>query len=125
MATKADVPVTRCGACGQEDDHPKHQISVGFNNPDTNNEMFHKHDFAEWTTDADGNEVLRQNGVIYYHFDCPSEWHDLHAKWGVHEDPEAHAEGLRRADHHAAIVAACRGGLKGAKLRDAIMNGEI
>ena len=26
-------PLSRCGACGQTDDHPKHMILVGYNNP--------------------------------------------------------------------------------------------
>lgn len=110
--SKSEEPVSRCGACGQEDDHPKHQIAVGFNNPETGGAMFHEHDF-------------NRDGQIFYHFDCPSPWHDLHAKFGVHENPDAHAELTAVADHHAAIVAACRGGLKGAKLRAAIVNGEI
>jgi len=108
----SDEPVTRCGACGQEDDHPKHQILVGFNNPDTGGLMFHEHD-------------ENRDGVVEYHFDCPTPYHDLHALFGVHEDPDANAELQAKADSHKTIVAAARGGLKGAKLRAAIVNGEI
>ena len=110
--TKADEPVSRCGACGQEDDHPKHQILVGFSNAETGGLMFHEHD-------------ENRDGVIEYHFDCPTPYHDLAAVLGVHEDDEAHAERQTVIDHHNRIVAACRGGLQGAKLRTAIVNGEI
>jgi len=100
-----------CGACGGSDDHPKHQILVGFNNPDTGGQMFHRHDFE-------------RAGVIYYHFDCPSEWHDLHAKLGEHEDLESAAERLAVADSHARIVALAKSGVHGSKLRDAIVKGD-
>lgn len=55
-------PLSRCGACGQIDDHPKHMILVGFNNEHTSGAFFHEHD-----EDRDG--------VIRYHFDCPTPWH--------------------------------------------------
>lgn len=105
-------PESTCGACGQTDDHPKHQVLVGFNNPDTGGAMFHEHDVA-------------REGVIYYHFDCPSEWHDLHSKLGVHDDPDTHLERMAVADQHARIVKKCKSGVQGAKLRAAILKGDI
>lgn len=88
-------PVTKCGACGQEDDHPKHQILVGFQNANTGGQMFHEHD-----EDRDG--------VIQYHFDCPTPYHSM-----VH--PE----------HHAKLAALAGSGVKGADLRARIVGGEI
>jgi hypothetical protein len=104
-------PTSTCGACAQADDHPKHQILVGFNNPDTGGEMFHPHD-------------TERSGVIYYHFDCPSEWHDLHAKLAGHDDPDTAAERTAVADAHQRIVALAKSGVHGSKLRDAIVKGD-
>jgi hypothetical protein len=90
---EAAIPVTKCGACGQSDDHPKHQIAVGFNNVSTGGQMFHEHDFA-------------RDGCIYYHFDCPTEWH------GVPQDPR-HREAMEKA----------ASGVHGDELRTWIMGG--
>ena len=105
-------PISRCGACGQEDDHPKHQIAVGYNNEHTGGEMFHEHDH-------------KREGVIYYHFDCPSPWHDLHTMLGVHEDPDTHLERMKIADHHAAVIALAKSGVHGDALRDRITGGNV
>lgn len=88
-------PVTTCGACGTADDHPKHQIAVGYANDHTGGQMFHEHD-------AD------RDGVISYHFDCPSEWHSR-----VH--PE----------HHARLAALANSGVRGAELRTRIETGDV
>jgi hypothetical protein len=111
-------PVTTCGACRQADDHPKHQIFVGFNNQHTGGEMFHQHD-------AD------RAGMIYYHFDCPTEWHDLHAKLPTVAFSDAdHGDWLEEsaaphravADVHSSICAKAREGVHGAELRQWIQN---
>lgn len=108
-------PVSRCGACGQIDDHPKHQIAIGVNVNDQGVRFYHEHDHA-------------REGCIYYHFDCDSEWHDLHSILSTEpvideEDPtrswlQPQADEHRAvADRHAATVEACKGGLKGEELR--------
>lgn len=115
-------PISRCSACGQEDDHPKHTIAVGFNSPATNGELFHEHDHD-------------RDGVIHYHFDCPSEWHDLHSKLATIPRPspdpampwlewkqEQADEHRAVADIHAAKIAKCKSGLKGDELRQWIKN---
>lgn len=84
-------PKSTCGACGQTDDHPKHQVVVGFNNEHTGG-MFHEHD-------AD------RDGVIHYHFDCPSQWHG-------------------RADVSRLSTLAASG-VRGDDLRARIMSGEV
>lgn len=92
-----DEPLTTCGACGQRDDHPKHQIAVGFNNEHTQGLMFHPHD-------------IERSGVIAYHFDCPTPWHA--------------AEGVD-ASHHEKVAALARSGVRGDALRARIVSGEI
>lgn len=98
-STQADAvtapPVTKCGACGQEDDHPKHQILVGYNSDATGGSMFHAHDF-------------KREGQIFYHFDCPSEWH------GRVEDPK-----------HAQTMALAASGVHGDELRSRIVGGDL
>lgn len=91
-------PKTTCGACGQTDDHPKHQVIVGFNNEHTDG-MFHDHDFG-------------REGQVFYHFDCPSVWHS------TLPDPEVQA-------HHDRIRALAASGVHGAKLRERIVNGDV
>lgn len=93
--SKGEHPVTTCGACGQADDHPKHQIHVAFNNPDTGGALFHEHDF-----DRDGN--------VYYHFDCPSDWH-----------------GRFHPEFHARLSALASSGVQGDALRSRIQAGEV
>lgn len=88
-------PLSRCGTCGQTDDHPKHQILVGFNNAHTGGQMFHAHDF-------------NREGMIYYHFDCPTPWH-----YEV-SDPK-----------HLRICALAASGVRGAELRARIEGGDI
>jgi hypothetical protein len=111
------APVTRCGACGQSDDHPKHMILVGFNNEHTDG-MFHAHDHD-------------RDGVIEYHFDCPTPWHDLHSKLAtvaftdaVSGDwtEESAAQHRATAEVHAAIVAKAKEGVHGDELRQWIVN---
>lgn len=115
--------LSTCGACGQRDDHPKHQISVGvaLSVPDLRRpaiRQYHEHDFD-------------RNGTISYHFDCESDWHDLHSVLAVDPfdspDPERPwlawlaeqaAEHRKVADTHAAIIEACKGGKKGDELRE-------
>jgi hypothetical protein len=84
--------------------------------------MFHEHDFE-------------RNGMIHYHFDCPSDWHDLHAKlatepfespdpdapWKAWEEDSA-AEHRAVAEIHLAIVERAKGGLHGEELRQFIRN---
>lgn len=88
-------PTSRCGACGESDNEPKHDVLVGFNNEHTGGVMFHEHD-----DDRDG--------VIHYHFHCPSEWH------GRVEDPT-----------HARICAVAASGVRGEKLRARIVKGDV
>lgn len=109
-------PTSRCGACGQTDDHPKHSVHVGINTEAAGG-TFHPHD-----EDRDG--------LIHYHFDCPSDWHDLFARlpttafespdpekpWLAWEDSSA-MEHRIVATRHAAIVAKARGGTRGEELR--------
>lgn len=110
-------PITRCGACGQEDDHPKHQILVGINNQHTKGEIFHPDD-----EDKDG--------VIQYHFDCPTEWHDLASALATRPIPavsedqpwtewkqESADEHLAVATRHQAIVLKAQSGIHGEELR--------
>ncbi len=91
-------PVSRCGACGQTDTDPKHQIAIGFNNENTGGQMFHEHD-----EDRDG--------VIQYHFDCPTPWH---------EKVDA-----ATADHIRKDAALAASGVKGDALRAAIVEGTV
>ena len=105
-------PVSTCGACQQTDNAPKHQVLVGYNNAHTMGEMFHPHD-------AD------RDGVIHYHFDCPSEWHDLATVLGVHPDPDAQAHNVEVAAAHARIVALAKSGVHGDDLRARIVAGEF
>lgn len=102
-------PLSKCGACGQTDDHPKHQVLVGFNNEHTGGGLFHVDDYA-------------REGVVYYHFDCPSEWHDLAVKFGPHEDPDAQEQLAATAEVNAAIVAKAKSGVHGSELRQWIAN---
>jgi hypothetical protein len=88
-------PLTKCGACEQVDDHPKHQILVGFNNPNTEGQMFHPHDFG-------------REGQVFYHFDCPSKWHAEVA------DPL-----------HRRIIALAESGVHGDELRARIVGGTV
>ena len=92
-------PLSRCGACGQTDDHPKHQISVGASqNVIDGTLMYHEHDFDH-------------NGSISYHFDCPSIWH--------RKVDAATAEYIRK------VQALCAQGVKGDALRSAIVGGQV
>lgn len=123
--TALTEPVTQCGACGQSDDHPKHQvIFVGIAGA---TRMYHEHDFA-------------REGCIYYHFDCPTEWNDLHSKLAVDPRPavidpstgeidpatewteENAAKHRAQADIHAAKCAKALSGVHGAELRQWIQN---
>lgn len=88
-------PVSICGYCGVSDTEPKHTIAVGYNNPATDNQMFHEHD-------AD------RDGVIHYHFDCPTPWHSA-----------------VNPDFHAKIAALCAQGIKGDALRARIVEGNL
>lgn len=114
-------PVTSCGTCRQADEHPKHQIAVpvAFTSSGT---LYHEHDFAH-------------EGCIYYHFNCDSEWNDLHAKLAI--DPVSASDPSRpweawlqeqadehrdTADRHAAIVATAQSGVQGDELRQWILN---
>ncbi len=94
MPDTTTEPLSRCGACGVTDDHPKHMILVGFNNEHTNG-MFHEHD-------------VNRDGVIDYHFDCPTPWHAA-----VH--PE----------YHAKLAALAASGIKGDALRARIIEGTV
>ena len=105
-------PISKCSACGQEDDHPKHMIAVRFQNENTAGEMFHPDD-----EDRDG--------VLSYHYDCPSPWNNLRAALGVHEDPDTHAERMAMADRFEAIVALARSGVHGDELRARIAEGRL
>jgi hypothetical protein len=112
-------PITKCGACEQADDHPKHMIHVGVTQTSAG-PMHHAHDFDH-------------NGTISYHFDCPSEWHDLHAALAVDpfdspdDDPTkawlAPQASQHRAiaDKHAAIVQRATEGVHGDELRKFIL----
>lgn len=94
--TEAGVePESTCGACGKTDNEPKHQINVGFSNIHTNGSMFHEHD-------------LDRDGVIAYHFDCPTPWHQA-----------AHG------DYHAKLAALCASGVRGDALRARILEGTV
>lgn len=95
MPAEPTQPVTRCGACRVDDDHPKHSILVGYNNEHTSGQMFHAHD-----EDRDG--------LIHYHFDCPTPWHSA-----------AHPE------HHAKLAALAASGIRGDALRARIVSGDI
>lgn len=85
-----------CGACGQTDNEPKHMVLVGFSNPATDGNMFHEHD-------------LDRDGVIYYHFDCPTPFHAS----------SGHAE------QHAKLAALKASGIKGDELRARILSEEV
>ena len=89
------VPDSTCGVCEKTDNEPKHQIPVGFNNPNTNGLMFHEHD-------AD------RDGVIHYHFDCPTPWHDA-----------------VNGEFHARLKALCESGVRGDDLRARILEGTV
>jgi hypothetical protein len=65
-------PISKCGACGQSDDHPKHQVLVGYNNEHTEGQMFHPHDFT-------------RDGMVYYHFDCDTPFHAMSAHVRKHQ----------------------------------------
>jgi hypothetical protein len=90
-----------CGACGQTDDHPKHQIAVG---ADRERRTFHEHDFG-------------RNGCIHYHFDCPSEWHDAVTNPDPHEDGTVNDTRQLAADTHRAIIEKAQSGVHGDDLR--------
>lgn len=105
-------PQSRCGACGQTDDHPKHQILIGFNNEHTQGGVFHPHDHA-------------REGVVYYHFDCPSPWHEAVTNPIPHEDEGARAEQAKTADAHSRIMALARSGVHGDDLRARILGGQF
>lgn len=105
-------PLTTCGVCDQTDDHPKHQIMVGFNNPTVDGfdgGMFHRDD-------------LDRDGQIHYHFDCPTVWHLAVVNPPIHEDPGANAEKQRVAEVQQAIMAQAQSGVHGDELRQWIMN---
>ena len=95
MPDATPEPLSRCGACGATDDHPKHMVLVGFNNTNTGGQMFHEHDD-------------NRDGVIEYHFDCPTPWH-----------------GLANGEHHAKLAALCGSGIKGDALRARILEGTV
>lgn len=110
-------PESTCGACGKTDTEPKHQILVGFNNPATDGQMFHEHD-------------KDRDGVIHYHFACPTPWHDLYTNLATVARPatdpskpweawteESAAEHRAVARKHAAIVKEAQTGTSGAELR--------
>lgn len=114
-------PVTKCGACLQADDHPKHQVHVGVSQSPSGR-MYNELDYD-------------RNGCIYYHFDCPSEWNDLSTKLAVSArpaiDPEKPWEAWEQssADEHravadlqASIVAQARAGVHAEELRQWIVN---
>lgn len=90
-------PTSRCGHCGEEDDHPKHQVLVGFNNAHTSGAMFHDHDYA-------------RDGMVFYHFHCPSPWH---------------AEAAAINPDHGRIVALAQSGVRGDELRSRIQAGDL
>lgn len=89
-------PQTTCGACGVTDDEPKHQIAVGYSNPATDGNMFHEHD-------AD------RDGIIHYHFNCPTLWHAT----------SGHGE------YHAKLAALIESGVRGDALRARILEGTV
>lgn len=95
MADEIVEPSSTCGACDKTDTEPKHQILVGFNNPATNGQMFHEHD-------------KDRDGVIHYHFDCPTPWH-----------------GAVNAEYHARLAELCKSGVRGDELRARILAGEV
>ena len=92
--TTVDPPST-CGACGVTDTEPKHMVLVGYSNPATNGEMFHEHD-------AD------RDGVIHYHFDCPSPWHQT-----------------VNAEYHVKLADLKASGVTGDALRARIIEGNL
>lgn len=91
----APAPQSTCGACGQTDDHPKHLVIVGFSNEHTSGRMFHEHD---------GD----RDGVVAYHYDCPSVWHQR-------VNPE----------YHAKVAALAASGVRGDDLRRRIQEGTL
>ena len=90
--------LSRCGVCQAVDDHPKHQVAIGYNNEHTSGGMFHPLD-----DDRDG--------VIQAHFDCPFEWHE--------KVDAATAEHIRK------VQALCAQGIKGDALRQRIVEGTV
>lgn len=86
---------SRCGICGVTDTEPKHQILVGYSNPATDGNMFHEHDHD-------------RDGVIHYHFDCPTPWH-----------------AASNGEYHARLAALCAQGIKGDALRARIVEGTV
>ena len=110
-------PSSTCGACGASDTEPKHMIMVGFSCPATDGLMFHEHD-------------LDRDGVIQYHFQCATPWHDLHARLATSPRPpsdptrpweawgeDSAAGHLKVANDHAAICEEARKGTNGDELR--------
>lgn len=108
-------PVTKCGACGQADDHPKHQVAVGVSVSAEGRKFYDEHDFDH-------------NGVVAYHFDCDTPWHDLHSLLATEAKPdegwpdEAAADARTQADIHAATIAQAKSGVHGDDLRQWINN---
>jgi hypothetical protein len=130
-------PVTKCGVCEQEDDHPKHQIMYGGGKTLGIGDLFHPYDFEK-------------NGMIYVHFHCPSDFHNIprltataaaaeaekkaaeaaadpdndelagHAALAKAAADEAHATATR----HEAICALAKSGVRGEELRARILGGE-
>jgi hypothetical protein len=99
-------PLTKCGACGQTDDHPKHQISIGaalFSADGTR--AYHEHDFD-------------RNGSISYHFDCQPPKDENGLTWHEKVDPATQ-------DHIRKVQALCAQGIKGDALRAAIVGGTV
>jgi hypothetical protein len=89
-----EEPRSTCESCGQEDDHPKHQ-------------------------------VLLPGYVAHYHFDCPSEWHDLVVNPVPHEDEAARARQREVADTLRRTIELARSGVHGDELRQRIVRGDL
>jgi hypothetical protein len=68
-------PVSKCDRCKQLDNHPKHQVLIGFGNENTvgsnTNGLFH-------------NDDEDRDGVVSYHFDCDTPLHSLPGVDQVH-----------------------------------------
>jgi hypothetical protein len=110
-------PTSTCGVCRVTDSEPKHQILVGFSNQHTKGAMFHEHDFE-------------RDGTIFYHFGCPTPWHDLHTVLSTvavpSDDPndpgkawteDSAAKHRQVANNHALICEEARKGTSGDALR--------
>lgn len=87
VVTEDGRTITKCGSCNQIDNAPKLQVAVGTMQLGGVT-VSHPHDFEG-------------DGCVYYHFDCPSPWHNEMAKV---------------APAHAAIVEVCKSGVQNDEL---------